>query len=333
MRGFLKWFFVTFIAVIITIGIGYFFIPTDRFEKTDDIHWGVTFSKEYANDLGLNWKDTYTRMFEDLDLRSVRVVTYWNELEPVDDEFNFDDIDWQIEQAQLANATVLLTVGYKQPRWPECRKPDWLNDNRDDVRRELREYIEMVINRYKDNETVFAWQVENEPFLPFGVCLDLGKNFYEEEVALVKSLDNTRPIVVTESGELSLWRHGPKTGATILGVTTYRVVWNPWLGRISWGFLTPDYYRKKAQLINEQISDFFFVELQAEPWGPAFVTEMPLEQQKELFSVEQLRKNITFGKETGFKNTYLWGVEWWYYMKQIHEYGEVLDAVRDEINR
>ena len=329
MKKILKYLALILGSVIVLLIISYLLIGTDRFERTDDISWGGSFSTEYARDLGLDWKDTYTQMLEDLPIKSVRVNTYWNEIEPQDDEFYFDDVDWQIEAAAKAGVDVLLVVGYKQPRWPECRKPEWLNDNRDTIREELREMLTETVNRYKDNEAVFAWQVENEPFLDFGLCLDLSDEFYKEEVTLVKSLDDTRPVVVTESGELSFWRHGPAAGADILGVTTYRVVWNPWFGTFNWFFLTPNYYRKKAQLVDENIKDFYFVELQAEPWGPSFITEMSQDQQLEIFPLSQLESNIQYGKDTGLKRTYLWGVEWWYYMREIHGNESVLERVKE----
>jgi hypothetical protein len=33
-------------------------------------------------------------------------------------------------------------------------------------------------------------------------------------------------------------------------------------------------------------------------------------------SLNQLKKNIEFAKKSGLKTHYLWGAEWWYWMKQ-----------------
>ena len=33
-------------------------------------------------------------------------------------------------------------------------------------------------------------------------------------------------------------------------------------------------------------------------------------------SFEKFNENIEYAKKTGFDEMYLWGVEWWYWMKQ-----------------
>ena len=50
--------------------------------------------------------------------------------------------------------------------------------------------ITETINRYKDNQAIKAWQVENEPFLKgFGECPKLDKEFLDnaEEFTVVSS--------------------------------------------------------------------------------------------------------------------------------------------------
>jgi len=39
-------------------------------------------------------------------------------------------------------------------------------------------------------------------------------------------------------------------------------------------------------------------------------------------NIEQFEKNIKFAKETGLDKFYLWGAEWWYWMKEKHNNDE-----------
>ena len=58
------------------------------------------------------------------------------------------------------------------------------------------------------------------------------------------------------------------------------------------------------------------VELQAEPWGPKLLYDISLEEQEKTMNAEQFKKNIEYAKKTGFDYHYLWGAEWWYWMKE-----------------
>lgn len=57
-------------------------------------------------------------------------------------------------------------------------------------------------------------------------------------------------------------------------------------------------------------------ELQAEPWAKEALNATAVDKQLELFSVSDFADNINVAKGTGFDQAYLWGVEWWYFMKQ-----------------
>jgi hypothetical protein len=38
--------------------------------------------------------------------------------------------------------------------------------------------------------------------------------------------------------------------------------------------------------------------------------------------------NMDFAKKSGFSEVYLWGVEWWYYMKERHNDSTYWDEMR-----
>lgn len=308
--------------VILLIVLVYLISWRLDFSRGREPVWGATFSQYYASELlRLNWKETYEAILNELNFKKLRLVAYWQYLEPEEHKFNFSDLDWQINEAQKLAKGVVLVIGYRTPRWPECHAPLWAKSlSKEDLQKPLLQYIEKVVDHYKSYSSVQAWQVENEPLLSsFGECPAPDKTFLKEEIALVKSLDPTRPVMVTDSGELSFWFRTAPLG-DILGTTLYRVVWNPLIGMFK-HFLPPAVYTLRAEIAKKLfgVKDVIVSELQAEPWAPgnASVSNIEFEKQTEDFDLNELKNNITFAKKTGFKEIYLWGPEWWYW-REVH---------------
>ncbi len=307
-----------YIVLILVIVIGVcavIFRIGDKKALEREVVWGATFSQTYSEELGLDWKETYLEILDNLNLKTLRLIAYWDLIEPKDDEFDFEDLDWQIREAEKRGIDVLLTMGRRTPRWPECRYPKWLVGLREDqIQEKILESLKGVVGHYKDFSNIKAWQIENEPlFELFGMCPPPDKEFLKQEIGLVKSLDD-RPIVITDSGELSFWFKASKL-PDILGVTMYRVVYNKFTGYFHWP-VPPAFYRIKARLVNRWPDKIINTELQAEPWSPAGnLIDVPIEKQYKSMDVEQLNKNFEFAQKTGFSEVYIWGVEWWYWLK------------------
>jgi len=232
-----------------------------------------------------------------------------------------------VAQAQERGAKIILAVGYRLPRWPECHQPEWVIDQRP----ALLGYMEKVVNRYKDNAAVFAWEVENEPFLSFGECPKLDVKLLDEEIALVRQLDS-RPIILTDSGELSLWVRAAKR-ADIFGTTMYRWVWNQQLGSYKYP-IPPGFFRLKERLVRLFVGwqkPFVVIELQGEPWTHKQIYEIPIEEQLKLMPLTEFISTIDYAKQTGFSEYYWWGAEWWYYLKQ-NGHPEYWDKVKELIS-
>ena len=169
-----------------------------------------------------------------------------------------------------------------------------------------------VVRRYAKNPAEVAWQVENEPFFDFGVCPPVDDEFLKQEIAQVRTLDS-RPIVISESGELSTWVRAASL-ADILGVSTYRIVWSRFTGYFYWP-ITPRIYRDRAAAVASLVEKVIVTELQGEPWTTQPIITMPLDQQLKLMNPERLRSNLVFARRIGFSEVYFWGVEWWYWLK------------------
>jgi len=299
----------------------------------EEVNFGTTFSNYYAEELGLtNWKEAYIAILDDLGVKNLRIAAYWREIEPQPGETNYDSLDFEIEEASKRDVDLIVVLGQKVPRWPECHIPDWAKESTPEERQTaLLNHIERTVNRYKDADSIKYWQVENEPFLAgFGDCPPFDKDFLDEEIALVKSLDS-RPVLVTDSGELGDWVRARNRG-DIFGTTMYRDVWFRRTIRFTYP-LPPTWFKFK-----EFVSGFFVkdgaaeetivVEMQAEAWGRDPIPYITLEQQLKYMDFERFKENITYSKRAGFPDIYLWGVEWWYYLKETQDMPEFWEHAR-----
>ena len=289
------------------------------FGKDVDSEFGVTFSQKYAEELDLDWKEVYSASLEDLKIKKYRLSAYWDIMEPEKDKYDFSDLDWQIAQAEKNKAEVILAIGHRLPRWPECHWPKWIYQVEEKERQEeLQELLELLVNRYKESESIVMWQVENEPFLKvFGECPRQNLNYLQDNIDLVKSLDD-RSIVITESGELSTWIPGAKR-ADYVGTSMYRVVWNKAFGYFSYDWLPASFYAIKARIVKKffPVNDIFISEMQMEPWTPGMpLLKTSFEEQAKSMSLGRFRKNLAYAEKTGMTPVYLWGVEWWYWLKE-----------------
>lgn len=299
---------------------------TESSLEKNPIIFGVSYSPEYATSLGLDPKKTYLSILNELNAKNLRLNAYWNEIELKPDKFNFQDLDWYINQATNHSAQVILAIGYKLPRWPECRAPKWV-DQASLRTRELN-MLKAVISHFDQNTTITAYQLENEPLLDFGVCPKVDREFLVQEVHFVKNLTH-KPIILTDSGELRPWRT-PMQLSDIFGTTLYRVIDSPWVGPFQYP-LRPWFYRVKSDLIRTLFAQgnqkTIIAELQAEPWAQVPLTQLPVEIQVNRFSLSSFKETVQFSKKTGFSESYLWGVEWWYYLA-AHGHSEYLEYAK-----
>lgn len=321
---------IIFLVIIIVIVIlAYFFAGSPP--RAEKITWGVNFSQKHAANLGLNWAETYLALMDDLGAKHIKLATHWDLLEPEEYRYFWEDLDWQVEQAERRGVSLMLVIGMKTPRWPECHIPDWAKSlSKEEQQKKILKIVGELVVRYRDSLAVKYWQVENEPFFPFGECPWADKEFVKREVELVKKLDTKkRPIIISDSGEGSFWFAASQIG-DIAGTTMYKKVWVWQIGRyFTWPF-NPTFYWRKAQLIKRFFGkEVWVVELQAEPWGPKLLYESPLEEQEKTMNLQQFRFMVDFARRTGLDTFYLWGGEWWYWMKVVQNRPEIWDTARN----
>lgn len=314
--------FLLFVVILVLL-FGYFNFPVST--QNNKAEMGVTFSHRYAGDIGLNWKETLAAVLDDLKVRNIRIPVYWDLVESMEGEYDFSDVDWQLDEINKRNGKVVLVIGQKVPRWPECAIPEWAKSDDEKRKKKLLEFISLAVDRYKKNSEIAYWQVENEPFLRFGICPSFDVDLLDKELALVREKDSSRPIIVTDSGELSLWVRAASR-ADMFGTTMYRTIWKEGVGLVTYP-IGPRFFHFKSFLVRLLTSqrNISTIELQAEPWIAGWTTSASLEEQFKSMNPKILKENVEFAKKAGFSPIYLWGAEWWYWLKVEKNHPEVWD--------
>src|SRR4051812_4522178 len=65
-----------------------------------DMQWGVSFSAPYAKYLGLDPQATLTALTSQLGVKHLRLMSYWDEIEPAQGQLNFNELDGQLSTAK-----------------------------------------------------------------------------------------------------------------------------------------------------------------------------------------------------------------------------------------
>ncbi|HOX61104.1 MAG TPA: beta-galactosidase [Candidatus Magasanikbacteria bacterium] len=330
--NFIKYFLVIIFAMILFV---YVIVWIMSF-RTYPVEYGLTYNYRHAEYLGLDWRATYEEMLRDLRPKYLRLTVAWNDIEKEPGKFDYADMDFLMDRARDYGAKVTLVVGQKAPRWPECHVPEWANSLANtDYRKSLSLYVKNTVERYSKHSALEIWQVENEPYIKFkfGACLGFDEEIVAEEIALVKNLDPKHEIIVTDSGELSDWREAA-SAADKFGVTLYRRVRTPnnYIWNYSW--IPAGWYTLHAFLVGRNPADMYIMELQAEPWfSDASVMDTPLAIQYRTMSLKYFEKNLDYVTHIGTPRAYLWGVEWWYWMRDKQNVTGFLDMAREALRK
>ncbi len=302
-------------------------------EADNHVTWGVTFSESQAEYLDLDAKETYDALIQELEVEHIKLHVNWNATEIEQNHFDFRNLDYYVEQAEKNDVKLILVIGMKTGRWPECHTPKWFETVPEAERKdEILRYVRTLTYRYKDSRAVEYWQIENEPFLDFGTCpgwyYAYDTELVADEIAAIRAEDPKRNIIVSESGELSDWTKAASV-ADIVGVTMYRSTWNEaeeTFGLNPYTFLSPHFYAAKATYIQHTYNKpVISIELQAEPWTAKPLKESKLDVQAQSMNLELFRENVEFARQAGLGTYYFWGAEWWYWMKTKHNQPEIWD--------
>lgn len=274
--------------------------------------YGLTYSAPYAESLDLNPVDSFETILRAIPFKFVRLPIYWDRVEALNNIWDFSETDQLIKIAENNHVEVILAIGQKVPRWPECYAPDWADHlQKNEWSNEFLANIEQIAVHYANDSRIIRFQIENEAFFPFGQCT-IYPELIQKETDIIKKHNPNAIIQTTVSGEQGIgvakvWQ------ANVIGLSLYRQVVSPPIGRLifphpSW------FYRIQGLMVQLFGGRAVISELQAEPWG---VHDFDLTQGAQVqaaydaFNADDLQEYLRMAKSTGLGEISLWGPEWW----------------------
>ena len=88
-------------------GIARWYIASER---NKPFTLGATFIPAYAQSLGLDPQKTMDALLNDVQVKNLRLVSYWNQLEPQKGQYDFSLLDWQFRGLKpYANKPTTIT--------------------------------------------------------------------------------------------------------------------------------------------------------------------------------------------------------------------------------
>jgi hypothetical protein len=308
-------------------------------EESGSPEYGVNFSCKQAEHLGLACETLFRQTLTELRVRSVRLSAYWSDVERVPGVYDFSQIDRLLAIAHEHGARVTVSVGMKAQRYPEFWFPTWLRlaadlapdgypEDNPLVEQALVPYLAAAARHIGAHPAVEAIQVENEPFVHFQGHANgwrIRRSFLAREIETVRANDpGGHPIVVSHASWLrkdETWRwiidH-----ADVLAQSVYakrqRGPW-PWLYIFPYriGPWTPD-LPGQVREAKRSGRALWIGELQAEPYEHprVDVRTIPTAEARS-FSQRRFRDNMRLAERSGATRVYLWGVEWWAYLRLV----------------
>jgi hypothetical protein len=305
---------------------------------------GISFNPHRAASMGLDYRSAFTRL-EALHFRVIRLSAYWDQI----DQDGYGQLDWLMSEAQRTGQPVVLAVGMKGLGWPEFYIPASAvpvagltqgQDAADDasLRDATLAFVSDTVLRYRDQSTLIAWQVENEPFNRAGpqrLWIDAG--FLRDEIASVRQLDgHHRPVIVNafshfnlildqasarqgfdlrqwlgfeadsaERDGLSLLGKGDILGLDVYTAIGYRFLGHDNISRADGDW--PDRLAKVRDLTRRQGKQAWITEAQAEPWESGANSDADPKST----SPQAMRSLFANLKDAGFSTVLFWGSEYW----------------------
>ena len=313
-----------------------------------DLRVGATFIHINAEALGLNWKSAYREIIKDLGIKQIRIPIFWDQIEPKPGMFNWEKLDWQMQEAAIAQAKILLVVGHRVPRYPECYAPDWTRSLNDQAfKKALFAMTTAAVSHFKDHPALEAWQVENEPLAKIlgkiwggEACREIAP-LVAEEVKLVRSMDQRHPTIVTFA--FSPWmtsqlRQTLDFDSDVVAITLFNKVffrspvYNGYVELFKMGFFSPLRLAYQRAIAHQKGKPFWVAEMQAEPWGPdgPYKFDHPADAYLSM-NPDRLIETWNYAARSGISRIYLWGAEWWL-SERNKGHLSMLEAVKKQVS-
>jgi len=276
-----------------------------------ELSLGFSFSPSYAEYLGLEPREAYLEILDSFGFEAVRIPVYWDRVHRPGG-YDFSEVEFLVREARRRGMEVVLSLGYRNFRWPECYPPEEIAELPYDVfEEELLGFEREVLALFSRDSSISFWQVENEPFLHFNFkCRFLRPSTLAKSIEQIRYSDKLdRPILVTFGGleVLGLPLMWPLVdSADAIGVSFYprmiETVSNLYVEPYLWGSLAPRQIARERAFVEGKGKEYWVIEFQAEPW----------QSDPRTMSPEILKDNwdrmLSWG---GADRIFLWGAEWW----------------------
>jgi hypothetical protein len=312
--------------------------------------FGVNFSCKQTEYLGLACEPAFVRILDDLGVRHVRISAYWSDIERRPGDYDFRSVDRLLDIARSRDALVTVSIGMRAQRYPEFWFPTWLRrqaglsaeelpEDNPMVRPALLAYLKVAAEHIGAHPAVEAIQVENEPFVPsyaYETRWRIRPEFLAEEIALVRANDpGGHPIVVSHASWTRLddhWRWILDNADVVAQSVYVKRQRGPW----DWFYIFPYRLGPLTADLRQQAGDaihrdkaLWIGELQAEPFeSPTVdVRQVPTDQAAS-FSARRLDANVELAARSGASRVYLWGAEWWLYLRDARGEPELWTKAR-----
>lgn len=323
------------ILLLVVLGIMYgiarWYIYT---ESSIPLKLGVSFSPDYAESLGLNPQTTMKALLG-IGVRQFRINSYWNDIEPSPGQYNFNDLDWEFQYANQYHAKIILVLGLRQPRWPECHMPTWADSEPQSVwQPQLETAMTKVIERYKNNPALEDYQLENEYFLKgFGICTNFSRSRLISEYNLVKKLDPAHPVIVGRSNNALGFPIG-QPQPDEFSISVYKRVWDASVTHRYIEYPYPAWFYAFLAGVQKIFlhKDMMIGEMQAEAWLPTGQTmqNSTLAEQNKSLNATRLTGRFKYAEATGMRSIDMWGAEYWYYRLTIRHDPSLWNVAKSE---
>jgi hypothetical protein len=317
--------------------------------------FGVNFSCRQADYLGLDCFALFAEVLDDLGARYVRLSAYWSGIERRPGVYDFSEIDRLLDLAHSRGALVTVTVGMKAQRYPEFWLPRWLApqitapvkgfpEDTPALQEALFPYLEATAAHLGAHPAVEAFQVENEPFTaPESISKgwSIRPEFLLREIDAVRAADPGGHPIVVNHGSWSRWDTRWRwivDNADVLGQSVYtKRQHGPWpwfyLQPFRWGWFTPA-LPEQARTAEERGKALWITELQGEPFEhPAVDLRRTPTGAADSNSPAWLRQNVELARRSGASRVYVWGVEWWAYLRDRRDDPSLWMIGRETIGR
>lgn len=300
---------------------------------------GTTFSQLQCRYIGIDYRETF-RQICNLGFDRIRLCSYWNEIEPQKNQFDFSTLDWLLQESERHGMDVVLAVGMKAPRWPEFHFPEWLSKHYDTgagthpldqrspaIADYALRFIDAVVNHTRNAARIQYWQVENEPFTHLDIAGGrfLSGQFVQQEVDLIRRLALPHQKILLTGSIVLPFADAPEDEAAFhnclnmadaVGINVYSKV--P-LGQNHYYLEPQPSFWHTLQTWQSQLAlnnkEYWIAEAQAEPWEPHQLVALRglVHPSSSPSRAIELVQQLT---ALGYRTILLWGCEYWYWHYQ-----------------